>query len=175
MINVWMSVRWREKGNIWRRACPLEDSTVKFNLSKTDLNVFHLLPTVCGRQHGLQESEERQTRLLKKKSSWKLQGHWVWQDPPPSGCHLIDAELPVSRCADINKYWKYILKDCMNAVLEADHHSAVDVCEKSFFLSFPFKWDKNVTFVMRLLFMTINPTTIVTKICPHFMYIQSSN
>lgn len=39
--------------------CSPKDSTDEFNLSKVDLNVFLLPHTVCGRQHGLQEPEER--------------------------------------------------------------------------------------------------------------------
>ncbi len=42
-----------------------KDSTDEFNLSKTDLNVFLLPSTVCGRQHRLQEPEERRPWLLK--------------------------------------------------------------------------------------------------------------
>lgn len=42
-----------------------KDSTDEFNLSKTDLNVFLLPSTVCGRQHRLQEPEERWPWLLK--------------------------------------------------------------------------------------------------------------
>lgn len=38
--------------------CSVKDSTDEFNLSKTDLNVFLLPSTVCGRQHRLQEPEE---------------------------------------------------------------------------------------------------------------------
>lgn len=39
--------------------CSPKDSTDEFNLSKTDLNVFLLPFAVCGRQHRLQEPEER--------------------------------------------------------------------------------------------------------------------
>lgn len=39
--------------------CSLKDSTDEPNLGKTDLNVFLLPSTVCGRQHRLQEPEEK--------------------------------------------------------------------------------------------------------------------
>lgn len=117
----------KNKGNILSLAslftCPLEDSAVQFNLSKADLNVFHLPSTVCGRQHRLQEPEERETRLLNKEKVLQATPGVpsLTIPPPPSSFHLSDPELPVSPCATWMNIVKNNLKKYhMKTVLEDD-------------------------------------------------------
>lgn len=93
MVNKWVCLSVHLHSRVKKNRCPPQcpssphrtrspkDRTDAFNLSKTDLNVFLLPHTVCGRQHGLQEPEERGPRLLKeKRSSGQLQGHQVQPD-----------------------------------------------------------------------------------------------
>lgn len=60
-----MCTKIEKKSSFLFFTCSPKDSSDEFNLSKADLNVFLLPPTVSGHQHRLQELEERGARLLK--------------------------------------------------------------------------------------------------------------